>query len=175
MDDKSESNAEEAAGERSEEEVAWDKEFKEDKDLGLTSAIADLVKLAVKVPVVIVQMPSSIIPKETARHTRAAVRETFLAFRSLLGAIGDGIENILSEPEEKPATVSGPDGTWGTARTSSAKTGTASTGSRMKPIQWSDDDTPDITSETGVSISDESADEEIGDEEGRGLRADIDY
>jgi hypothetical protein len=173
MDDKSESITKDSTVERSEEEVAWDKEFKEDKDLRLTSAIADLVKLAVKVPVAIIQMPMSIIPQETARHTRAAFRETFLAFRSLLGAIGDGIENMLAEPAEKPATVSGsgPDGTWGTARTASSATDAAPpTGSKLKPIEWSDDDTPDITSVVG-----ESSEEELIDEEGRGLRADIDY
>jgi hypothetical protein len=170
MDDKTENITEDSTVERSEEEVAWDKEFKEDKDLRLTSAIADLVKLAVKVPVAIIQMPMSIIPQETARHTRAAFRETFLAFRSLLGAIGDGIENILAEPAEKPATVSGPDGTWGTARTASSTTGVESTGSKLKPIEWSDDDTLDSTPGVG-----ESSEEEVSDEEGRGLRADIDY
>jgi hypothetical protein len=174
MDDKANNITEDSTVERSEEEVAWDKEFKEEKDLGLTSAIADLVKLAVKVPVAIIQMPMNIIPQETARHTRAAFRETFLAFRSLLGAIGDGIENMLAEPAEKPATVRGPEGTWGTARTASSATGSTtsatSTGGRLKPIEWSDDDTPDIPAGIG-----EYSEADAGDEEGRGLRADIDY
>lgn len=165
-----------AADERSEEEIAWDKEFLEEKPESFGSALVDIVKLAVKVPLAILQMPMSLIPEETARHTRAAVRETFLAFRSLLSAIGDGVENALAEP-------SGPDGTWGTGpsqRRSSASPSTDTsavstasspqTGSRSRRIEWSDDDAEDGGDATRVAEGEEGE----GDET-RGLKADIDY
>jgi hypothetical protein len=167
-ENKSESAVEEIDGERSEEEVAWDKEFKDDKDSGFASAIGDMVKLVVKIPVAIVQMPLSIIPEETARHTRAAFRETFLAFRSLLGAIGDGIENILAEPEKD-----GPDGTWGTGPSTPPKADISSSGGKMKRIQLSDEDDTESYSDPTASTSDEAEEEDTG--EGRGLRADIEY
>ncbi|HKP51412.1 MAG TPA: hypothetical protein VJ183_02040 [Chloroflexia bacterium] len=167
---KSESRVEEIDGERSEEEVAWDKEFKDDKGSGFASAIGDMVKLAIKVPVVILQMPLSLVPEETARHTRAAFRETFLAFRSLLGAIGDGIENILAEPDK-----SVPDGTWGTGPGPAAptKSETASSGGKMKRIQLSDEDGAESSEDATMTMPDETEEEDTG--EGRGLRADIEY
>src|SRR6187431_1242369 len=133
-----------AAEERSDEEVAWDKEFQEERqEEGFGSAIVDIVKLAVKVPIALLQMPLSLIPQETARHTRAAFRETFLAFRSLLSAVGDGIESVLSEPDN-----AGPDGTWGagpshraSASSSASSATTSSTGSRSRRIEWSDEET----------------------------------
>ncbi len=174
------SNAEQAAAERSGEEVAWDQEFAEESNMGFASGIADMAKLTVKVPVAILQMPLSLIPEETARHTRAALRETFLAFRSLLGALGDGIENMLADPAENPATVSGPTGTWGTGRSTQSKstsTAAASTGGRARRIELSDSDVAGPTAMPDLSgmASLDSADEEEDAGEGRGLKADIDY
>jgi hypothetical protein len=101
---------------RTPEELAWDDEFKEDKARNIGSDLGDALKFAVRLPGAIL---SNVVPDETARHARAAARESFLALRSLLGAIGDGIEDMLAEPETSPrsATVKGPPGTWGTART----------------------------------------------------------
>jgi len=162
-----------AAEERSDEEVAWDKEFQDEKQEGLGSAIVDIVKLAVKVPIALLQMPLSLIPQETARHTRAAFRETFLAFRSLLSAVGDGIESALSEPDN-----AGPDGTWGAgpshraASSSSAGSATtSSTGSRSRRIEWSDEE----TTESGDAAEAIEGEEEGEGDETRGLKADIDY
>lgn len=173
------SSNEAAADLRSEEEVAWDKEFQDDKNMSLPEAVADMLKLVVKVPVAILQMPLSIIPEETAQHTRAAVRETFLAFRSLLGAIGDGIESILADPEP----TSGPDGTWGTGpkpRTQSASAPAStgpSTGSKSKRITLSDepDEAQPRPSEGAGAESSSAQDDDADTPETRGLRADIDY
>lgn len=170
-------NVDEAAGERSEEEVAWDKEFKDEyQDSSFASALGDMVKLAIKIPAAIIQMPMSIIPEETARHTRAAFRESFLAFRSLLGAIGDGIENILAEPDNT-STPAGPDGTWGPGRTPRPKADAPSSvtpsSGRAKRITLSDDDAADSSGQTSAGDSDAADDD--GSQEGRGLRADIEY
>jgi hypothetical protein len=152
MDDKSKV-------ERSAEEVAWDQEFSDTKDNSAPSTLRNLARLAISVPVAIIRMPMAMLPAETARHTRAAARESFLAVRSLLSAIGDRIEDALSEPGT--AGVSGPPGTWGTARTSS----TSSTSSKAKRI---------AIEETAVEVPDTSA-SGMESEEGRGLRADIEY
>jgi hypothetical protein len=162
---------------KSDEELSWDAEFAnmdDQKAEGYPAMLADLGRLIIEVPRALVQMPLAILPEETARHARAAVREGFLAFRSLVGAFGDGIENMLAEPATKPTTA-GPAGTWGSGRhstaTASSPTGTPAQG-RARRIELSDE-----VSERGgggdgqptITI------DELGDQEGRGLRADIDY
>src|SRR5882672_9418741 len=99
--------------ERTAEEVAWDEEFKESRSRGMASDLGDAMRFAVRLPGALL---SGVVPDETARHARA--RESFLALRSLLGVIGDTIEDMLAEPGAPPnaATVKGPPGTWGTGR-----------------------------------------------------------
>ena len=146
--------------ERSAEEIAWDQEFEETRSgSDFVSTISDLLALAVKIPVAIIQMPINMLPTDTRHHTRSAVREGFLAVRSLIGAIGDGIENMLSDPTDSPAPVSGPPGTWGTARYSSQQS-RAGGSTEASP---------------GKAKRIEIEDEEAPPGEGRGLRADIDY
>jgi hypothetical protein len=127
--------------ERTPDEIAWDEEFKDESSRGLASDLGDMVKFAARLPGAIL---SNIVPDETARHARAAAREGFLAIRSLLGAIGDGIEDILAEPSKpsSTATVQGPPGTWGTGRTNQP---TPISG-KSRRIDISDD-TSDTTSE----------------------------
>ncbi len=100
---------------RTAEEIAWDEEFKEDRQPNLASDLNNLARFAVKLPG---ELVASLVPEETARHARAAVRESFLALRTLLGAIGDNIEDMLAEPgsASDAPTVKGPPGTWGTGR-----------------------------------------------------------
>ena len=76
-----------SAYERSDEEVSWDAEFAnmDERRSGYASMLGDAAKLIVQVPVALVRMPMEMLPDETARHTRAAAREGFLAVRSLLG------------------------------------------------------------------------------------------
>ncbi len=180
-ENKTESTVAGADEQRSEEEVAWDQEFKDVKQMGFAESLADMAKLAVKVPVAILQMPLSIIPEETARHTRAAIRETFLAFRSLLGAVGDGIENMLADPEPT-------DGTWGrgpkaqaqdaaaSTPTSSTDTAAPKTGGKSRRIALSDEsDIPQPSTEETDSGTTTSPEEDVEATENRGLRADIDY
>lgn len=158
MDDVSK---EKADTERSAEEIAWDEEFEEAKGSNdFATTVSDLLALAIKIPVAIVQMPINMLPPDTRRHARAAVREGFLAARSLVGVIGDSIESMLADPSDSLGTpVSGPPGTWGTARHSpqqSKATGsTEASPSKVKRIELED--------------------EEVPPGEGRGLRADIDY
>ncbi len=162
MNDSAENNAH-----RSAEEIAWDEEFSNMKGSSpdIAAGMADLLALAVKVPVALIQMPLNMLPPEAARHARTAAREGFLAVRSLLGALGDGIEGLLAEANDQPSsTVSGPQGTWGTARQSTLPSGIAPSG-KAKKIEVSDDSTP------AVAISPA----EMESTEGRGLRADIDY
>lgn len=158
----------ENGAERSAEEIRWDEEFadsvQDPKESDLAATVADLLKLAVSIPVALIQMPMNMLPEETARHTRAAAREGFLAVRSLLGAIGDGIEGMLTEPNGNAAsTVSGPQGTWGSARQHSIYTPGSSSRGNARRIEVSD----------GSDSGEE--DEESSGEEGRGLRADINY
>ena len=157
MDDVSRQNAD---TERSAEEIAWDEEFAETKEGNdFVTTMSDLLALAIKIPVAIVQIPINMLPSDTRRHARAAVREGFLAARSLVGAIGDGIENMLADPSDSPAPVSGPPGTWGTARhspqQSRASSGAEASSGKVKRIELEDEEAPPG--------------------EGRGLRADIDY
>ena len=149
--------------ERTAEEVAWDEEFKDsERSDSVASTLGGLAALAVRIPVALVQASVELVPDETRRHTRAAARESFLAMRSLLGAMGDGIERMLTEPEDRqtrpPTTVSGPPGTWGTARATRA----TDTTSKARRISVEDTDA------NGTSNDGETR-------EGRGLRADIDY
>lgn len=162
MDD----NTQPEAG-RSAEEVAWDEEFSSPgKTAGdsIGSTLADMGRLLVQVPAAIVSMSNVMFPEDTRRHARAAAREGFLTVRSLLAAVGDGIEGMLAEPQEgggKPqTTVSGPAGTWGTAKSGGAS-GTTS-GNKTRRIEVSD-------SEASLPADDEEAPAD------RGLRADIDY
>jgi hypothetical protein len=154
---------------RTEEEVVWDAEFGTpgaSRDSNIPGVLADLAKLAVQLPVALVQMPLAMLPDDTARHARSAVREGFLAVRSLLAAIGDGIEDLLADPEaRKRSTVAGPQGTWGSGR-QAAPTG------KLKRIEVQDE-----VSETGAvePAARIDLDEQGNSQEGRGLRADIDY
>ncbi|MBF6611797.1 MAG: hypothetical protein IVW55_01550 [Chloroflexi bacterium] len=160
MNDSAENNAN-----RSAEEIAWDEEFSNMKGSspGIAAGMADLLALAVKVPAALLQMPLNMLPPEAARHARTAAREGFLAVRSLLDALGDGIEDLLAEPDDQSSsTVSGPQGTWGTARQSTVPVVPSG---KAKKIEVSDDSTP------AVAISPA----EMESTEGRGLRADIDY
>ncbi|MEO6458229.1 MAG: hypothetical protein ABIO92_08155 [Chloroflexia bacterium] len=153
---------EKADTERSAEEIAWDEEFADTKESNdFATTVSDLLALAIKIPMAIVQMPINLLPHDTRRHARSAVREGFLAARSLVGAIGDGIESILSDPSDSATPVSGPPGTWGTARHAggpkqSKADGSAEAGpGKVKRIEIEDEEAPPG--------------------EGRGLRADIDY
>ncbi len=153
-------NKEQQDTERSAEEIAWDEEFAETKGSSdFISTVSDLLALAIKIPVAIIQMPINMLPADTRRHARSAVREGFLAARSLVGAIGDGIESLLADPSDSPAPVSGPPGTWGTARHTpqQSKVGgnTEAGSSKVKRIEVEEEEAPPG--------------------EGRGLRADIDY
>jgi hypothetical protein len=163
--------------ERSAEEVAWDQEFAEPKKNDFLSGVSEFAKLAVQVPVTIVTTPFRLIPEETTRHGRAALREGFLAVRSLLGAVGDGIERLLADPGEQAPEAGGPDGTWGT-RHEARKQGGSATGGKARRIELSDsDETSPVDMEgqaqEAISAQVEEEDEEVG--EGRGLRADIEY
>jgi hypothetical protein len=105
---------------RSAEEMAWDDEFKNENVSYIGPDLRRLGRLAVRLPQALLEVPAALVPDETRRHARAAVRESFLAVRSLLGAIGDGIEDMLADPAPatSSATVQGPPGTWGTGRAS---------------------------------------------------------
>jgi hypothetical protein len=150
------------SAERSAEEIAWDREFTDTRD-SIAATIGDLAKLAVRVPAVLIRMPSAMLPPDTRRHARAAAREGFLAVRSLVSAIGDRIEDMLAEPAvETQATVEGPPGTWGTARQTTTYTTTTPTSTTVKRIE--------VTEESQAPLSD---DEQPAQE--RGLRADIEY
>lgn len=164
--------------ERSAEEIAWDEEFTETRrDTDVVGTLGDLARLVVQVPVAIVQMPMNMLPQDTRRHARAAIREGFLAVRSLLSAVGDGIEEILADPEGSatPTTVrSGPPGTWGTAPSEQSPfaTGTLSS-SKVKRIQLSEEEgTADAQS---ASTQAGTPPEDAEPRESRGMRADIDY
>ena len=154
---------------RTDEEVAWDAEFGtpgSSRNSYVPGVVADLAKLAVQVPIAVVQMPMALLPDDTARHARAAVREGFLAVRSLLGAIADGIENLLADPSGgTAATVSGPPGTWGSGRQ-------ATLSAKVKRIELQDEVSERGSGEVGPGIT---IDELGNSTEGRGLRADIDY
>jgi hypothetical protein len=107
-------------GYRSEEELAWDEEFRNEGSGYGSADLRRLGRMAVRVPLALLEVPGAMVPSETRKHARAAAREGFLAMRSLLGAIGDNIEEMLAEPSSasSTATVQGPPGTWGTGRTS---------------------------------------------------------
>jgi hypothetical protein len=168
MDDMKSSNS--GAYERSDEELSWDAEFAnmdERKSRGYPQMLADLGKLVVQVPVALVQMPMSLLPQDTAKHARAAAREGFLAVRSLLGAIGDSIENVLAEPGEKKPTVAGPAGTWGSGRHNTAS---LIPPGKARRIEVSDEVSERSGGEGQTSITID----ELGDQEGRGLRSDKD-
>jgi hypothetical protein len=161
-----------SAYERSDEEVSWDAEFAnldERKGSGYPSMLGDMAKLVVQVPVALVRMPMEMLPDETARHARAAAREGFLAVRSLLGAVADGIENLLAEPSGKTSTVAGPQGTWGTGRHSTTPGPTPP--GKARRIEVSDEVSERSGGDGGPGITID----DLGEQEGRGLRADIDY
>ena len=171
MDDNATDDKSGAYG-RSDEEVSWDAEFA-DMDEPRTSRygamLADLAKLVVQIPVAVVQMPMSMLPDDTAKHARAAAREGFLAVRSLLGAIADSVEGLLAEPSGgKPPTVAGPAGTWGTGR---HNTSSLTPPGKARRIEISDEvsERGGGDGRPGVTIDD------LGEQEGRGMRADIDY
>src|SRR3954454_20135249 len=101
------------------EELAWDKEFKEETVThtagSLLSDVSSMAMFAVRLPGAVV---AATVPEETVRHSRAALRESFMAVRSLLAGVGDCIEEMLAEPEDTTGqTVQGPAGTWGSGRT----------------------------------------------------------
>lgn len=160
--------------ERSKEEMAWDAEFADMKDSaggGVPNMLGDMAKLLAQVPVALAQLPMALLPEETARHARAAAREGFLAVRSLLGAIGDGIENMLSEPSEQKTASGGPQGTWGNRRYGSRARPNPPGKARRIEVQDEVSEMGGGNGEPTVTIDDLGA----ASEEGRGLRADIDY
>jgi hypothetical protein len=124
-----------AASERTADERAWDAEFREEQpQSGWASDVKGLVKFAVRLPVALIQMPMALVPDETARHARRAAHESFLAFRTLMSAMGDGIERMLEQPADAPVPgeVQGPAGTWGTAPA-------AHTSPKVKKVEIMDD------------------------------------
>jgi hypothetical protein len=152
--------------ERSAEEVAWDEEFNDTRrGNSAASTITNMARLAISVPTALMRMPMQILPRDTAQHARAATLESFLAVRSLMSAIGDRIEEALTDSGSTSAGVQGPAGTWGTARTTST-TATSATPSKAKRIS---------IEETTVSAPDSAMGASGESEEGRGLRADIEY
>lgn len=169
--------------ERSAEEVAWDEEFstpsKNTAD-SIGATLADLGQLLVQVPAAIISMSNVMFPEETRRHARAAARESFLTVRSLLGAVGDGIEDLLAESGEgdhKPqkATVSGPAGTWGTTKAGGGTSGSTA-GNKSRRIEISDTEAGATTSDSGSGAAQQPSSADDSDlPEDRGLRADIDY
>jgi hypothetical protein len=131
-----------SSNERTPEEVAWDEEFESDAQSDLMTDLKGLAKFASRIPGALVQMPAALVPEETARHARAAARESFLALRSFLGAIGDSIEEVLAEPAtttNATATVQGPPGTWGTGRAAGNTPATLSS-SKVKRIEVSEEE-----------------------------------
>lgn len=165
----------ESGAERSGEEVAWDQEFAAPSNTAtnVSSTLSDLAKLVVQVPTAIVHTMGVMFPEDTRRHARAAARESFLAMRSLLGAAGDGIESLLAESEAggKPqATVSGPAGTWGTAKATGG-TSAADTSSKARRIAIDEDSGVETGTSTGATPA--QGDEDVPED--RGLRANIDY
>jgi hypothetical protein len=175
MDD-TKSNTTGSASRRSEEEMAWDAEFanmEEPKEGGVKGTLESVATMLVKLPAALVQLPMAILPEETQKHARAAVLESFLALRSLLSAVGDGIEGAFSEAGDKKGTVRGPQGTWGSGRYSPSQ-------GKAQRIEIQDE-----VSESGggdgsgtrITIDDlgDAGDENDETKEGRGLRADIDY
>jgi hypothetical protein len=166
-----------SAYDRSDEELSWDAEFAdmdEPRTSSYTAMLADIAKLIAQVPAAAARMPMALLPEDTARHARAAAREGFLALRSLLAAIGDSIESALAEPSGKATTptVAGPTGTWGTARHGN----TSSASSPIPPgkarrIEVSDE----VSERSGGDGQPTVKIDDLGEQEGRGLRADIDY
>ena len=123
---------------RTDEELAWEEEFKSGSNGGLGGTVRGAVRFATRLPIALVEVPLEFVPSETRRHAKAAVRETFLAVRSLFGAMADTVEGVLSDPNAVTVTtVQGPPGTWGTARSSASST-TSST--KVKRIQVTEEE-----------------------------------
>jgi hypothetical protein len=123
---------------RTPEEVAWDEEFADIRRSSLGSDLRGAMLFAAKAPRALIRVPMRIVPEETTRHARAAALESFLAVRSVLSAIGDSIENVLAGSDlgtDRPPTLRGPEGTWGTGVTSGSGSGSAAGrgGSRTAP------------------------------------------
>lgn len=166
----------EGASMRSAEEIEWDAEFadmKEPKAGGVIGTVNDLAIALLKLPAVLIKLPMTLLPGETARHTRSALREGFLAVRSLVDAVNDNIENMLAEDGGQKPAVKGPQGTWGS--------GTQGVGSpapgKVTRIEVQDEvDEVGGGDGSGKHITiDDLADDPGESTEGRGMRADIDY
>jgi len=165
-----------SAYDRSDEELSWDAEFAdmdEPRTSSYTAMLADLGRLIVQVPAAVIQMPMGLLPEDTARHARAAAREGFLALRSLLAAVADSIESVLAEPSGKASTptVAGPTGSWGTAPHGN----TSSASSPIPPGKARRIEISDEVSERSGDGQPSITIDDLGEQEGRGLRADIDY
>lgn len=163
---------------RSAEEIAWDEEFNNTRtSRSVGNTIGELGRMTAQAPGAIASMTASMFPQDTRRHARAAVREGFLAVRSLLGAIGDSIEEALADRDDTPGSartplgVSGPAGTWGTAASTGGSTAPGTGGARARKIEIADTDLSGIST---TSISETTEEEDDAPDE-RGLRADIDY
>jgi hypothetical protein len=163
---------------KSDEELSWDTEFAnmdDPKGRSYSGMLGDLAGLVVRVPRALLQLPLALLPDETARHARAAAHEGFLAFRSLVAAVGDGIESLLVEPRGARPTVSGPAGTWGTGRSGTASSA-SSPGGANPPGKARRIELNDEVSERGGGDGQPTINiDDLSDQEGRGLRADIDY
>lgn len=164
-------SAKDSAYQRSEEEIAWDAEFadmNDRSDTNVASVLGDLAKLVVQVPMALIQMPMAMLPEDTARHARAALREGFLAVRSLVGAVADGVESLLAEPSAGKPPVKGPQGTWGSARQTTSGVGAPPPG-KVRRIEVSDE----VPESSGSDARSEQGDMNLPED--RGMRADIDY
>jgi hypothetical protein len=128
--------------------------------------------LTVQVPSAVVRMMGVMFPEDTRRHARVAARESFLTVRSLASTIADGIEGLLNDREGTTSrpTVSGPHGTWGTARATGTATATAAP-SKARRISLADS-TADAET-VGEATTWQEGEEDVPED--RGMRADIDY
>lgn len=174
MDDTKETTG--GASERSEEEMAWDAEFadlEEPKESGVAGTLGDLAKMIAQVPAAMVQLPMALLPEETQKHARTALYEGFLAVRSLLGAVGDGIEGALSGESKGNKEAAGPpEGTWGSARRGKS----SSTPGKVQRIELQDEVEEFGGGDgSGTHITIDDLGDDSGEEEGRGMRAGIDY
>ncbi|HST04621.1 MAG TPA: hypothetical protein VLQ48_07785 [Chloroflexia bacterium] len=166
----------EGASGRSAEEMEWDAEFadmSEPKAGGAVGNMSDLAGALLKLPAALIKLPMTLLPDDTAKHARGALREGFLAVRSLVDAVNDNIENMLTEGGSAKPAVKGPQGTWGS--------GTQVTGSllpgKVNRIQV-EDEVEEMGGGDGsgkhITIDDLGANQ-AENTEGRGMRADIDY
>lgn len=161
-----------AASGRSAEEMEWDSEFadmKETRTGGMVGTVSDLARSLVKLPAAMIKLPMTLLPDETAAHARTALLEGFRAFRSLMDAVNNNVEDMLSERSGQVPTVKGPQGTWGNS-TQGASSPAPGKARRIEVQDEVEEAGGGDGSGKRITIDD------LGEStEGRGLRADIDY